>query len=100
MVAARPLHACPVKRSLCYETLSETEWAPPEPGAVFCPTVYVNIESFLQKKLDAMACYRSQLKTPPDPRSLQNIEALARFRGATVNRPAAEAFALVRDLLE
>ena len=100
LVAARPVAHCPVQKLLCYETLSETEWAPPREGSVFIPTVFVNIEPYLQKKLDAMACYRSQLKDPPNPRSLQNIEALARLRGATVNLHAAEAFMLVRDIAD
>ena len=100
LVAARPIAGCPVKRILAYETLSETEWAPPEAGSVFFPTVFVNIETHLQQKLDAMACYQSQLKEPPNPRSLSNIESLARLRGATVNMHAAEAFMLIRDVLD
>ena len=99
LVAARPLADCPVKQLLCYETLSETEWSPPIDSAVFYPTVFVDIGPYLQKKLDAMACFETQLKPPPNPRSLQAIEALARYRGATVNLHAAEAFVLVREIV-
>jgi LmbE family N-acetylglucosaminyl deacetylase len=98
LVAARPLSNCPVRRLLSYETLSETEWSPPRPTAAFHPTVFVDIAEYLEKKLAAMACYRSQLKEPPNPRSLRNIEALARVRGATIDTHAAEAFMLIRDI--
>ncbi len=99
LVAARPLANCPVQRLLCYETLSETEWSPPIVGAVFYPTVFVDISAHLPKKLDAMACFETQLKLPPSPRSLPAIEALARYRGATVHVHAAEAFVLVREIV-
>jgi LmbE family N-acetylglucosaminyl deacetylase len=98
LVAARPLAGCPVRRVLCYETLSETEWTPPIDGAVFFPTVFVNIEKQLQRKLDAMACYKSQLKQAPNPRSLDVLRALAQLRGSTIHAPAAEAFELVREI--
>ncbi|MDQ3813972.1 MAG: PIG-L family deacetylase, partial [Armatimonadota bacterium] len=97
LVAARPINDCSVRRLLCYETLSETEWA--APSSAFVPTVFVNITDYLETKLQAMACYRSQLKEAPHARSLQNIEALARLRGATVSLPAAEAFMLVREIV-
>ena len=99
LVAARPLASCPVKQLLCYETLSETEWAPPIDGAAFVPTVFVDIAAHLSKKLEAMRCFASQLKPAPNPRSLEAIEALARYRGSTVSVHAAEAFVLVRDVV-
>ena len=96
LVAARPANDCPVKQLLCYETLSETEWAPRAGCGTFVPTVYVNITDYLETKLQAMACYRTQLKEPPHSRSLDAIRALATLRGATVGFCAAEAFALER----
>lgn len=100
MVAARPTNSLSVLRLLCYETLSETEWGSPLGSSVFVPTVYVNITDFLEKKLQAMACYQSQLREFPHPRSHTAIEALARFRGSTVGVSAAEAFMLVREIVQ
>ena len=96
LVAARPLADCSVRKILAYETLSETEWAPPQKDAVFYPTVFVDISDFLEKKLAAMSCFESQVKPPPNARSLRNITALAHYRGATVACEAAESFMLVR----
>jgi LmbE family N-acetylglucosaminyl deacetylase len=99
LVAARPIKACPTHTLYCYETLSETDWAAPFPDSVFVPTVFVDITDYLNLKLRALACYESQLKAPPHPRSLEAVEGLARLRGATVGLAAAEAFVLVRTLI-
>jgi LmbE family N-acetylglucosaminyl deacetylase len=99
MVATRPINSCPIRRLLCYEVLSETEWASPFGNDAFIPTVFVDISEYLDRKLEATACYRSQLKQPPHSRSLQAIEALARLRGSTVSLQAAEAFVLVREIV-
>jgi N-acetylglucosamine malate deacetylase 1 len=99
LVAARPINNCPVRTILSYETLSETEWAAPVGDQAFIPTVFVDIEKYLERKLQAMTCYQTQLRPAPHPRSLQTIEALARLRGATVGLAAAEAFQLVRQII-
>jgi N-acetylglucosamine malate deacetylase 1 len=100
LVAARPLAGCPVRKIMAYETISETEWAPPQAGAVFYPTIFRDISDHLSAKLEAMQCYKTQLFEPPSARSLRTIEALARFRGATISRNAAEGFMLIREILD
>jgi N-acetylglucosamine malate deacetylase 1 len=99
LVAARPLGPSAVERILAYETLSETEWGAPTSGAAFRPTVYVDISEHLGKKLEAFACFRTQVKTAPHPRSADVIRALATYRGAAAHLAAAEAFALVREII-
>ena len=49
-------------------------------------------------KLKAMAIFESQLSVFPEARSIGAIEALAKYRGATVSVKAAEAFSLVREV--
>ena len=98
LVAARPLEHCPVRRILAYETISETEWAPPQGDLVFYPTVFVDISEHLDRKLEAMSCFESQLAPPPSARSLRTITALAQFRGSTIARDAAESFMLIREV--
>lgn len=99
LVAARPINGCSVRQLLCYETLSETEWSPPRADSLFIPTVFVDIEHHLATKLKAMACYHTELKAFPHPRSLEALDALAKLRGATAGLAAAEAFAVVRQIL-
>jgi len=100
LVAARPINGCSVYRLLSYETLSETEWAPPSGSDAFVPTVFVDINQYLDAKLEAAKCYHSQLKESPHPRSLEAITLQARLRGSTVNLLAAEAFMLVREIIK
>ncbi len=65
----------------------------------FHPDLYVDITAHLETKLRAHACHRSQLKPPPHHASLENVERLARLRGAEVSVEAAEAFRCLRILL-
>lgn len=85
-----------VRQLLFYETLSSTEWRPPTSMPPFAPTYFVDISAHLARKLEALACYRSEMLPFPHPRSLEAVEALARFRGVTVGCAAAEAFAVGR----
>ena len=98
MVALRPKYEHVVKRIYAYETLSETGWDIPNTVNEFIPTVYEDISDTLDKKLEAMRIFQSQLAGFPAARSLGAIEALAKFRGATVNVMAAEAFTLIREV--
>jgi LmbE family N-acetylglucosaminyl deacetylase len=99
LVAARPNKATYPTRVCAYETLSETNWNAPYLTPSFLPTLYVDIAATLERKLDAMRAFASQLRPFPNERSLEALEALARLRGATVHRPAAEAFVVVREVL-
>ncbi len=99
IVASRPINNCSVKNILSYETLSETEWGSPNAGDVFIPNVFVDITRFLSDKLKAMSCFASQIKSSPHPRSLEVIEHFAKFRGSTIGYQAAEAFMLIRCII-
>ena len=100
MVALRPKYEHVIKRIYAYETLSETGWDIPNTVNEFIPTVYEDISDTLEKKLAAMNIFQSQLADFPAARSLGAIEALAKYRGATVNVMAAEAFTLIREIKE
>jgi len=102
MVATRPVEGSSVQRLLCYETASSTEWAPPFPGSVFSPNVFIDITSTLPRKLDAMRfyarTYTGELRPYPHPRSYEAIEAYARRHGVVAGVEAAEPFMLVRQV--
>ena len=100
LVAARPVANNTIKAIYSYETLSETEWAAPFGDDAFIPNHFVNISESFQKKLKAMACFKSQVKPFPNPRSLETIEALAKFRGSTVGFDRAEAFMIIREIID
>ena len=99
MVACRPLANCLVKRVYAYETLSETEWGEPVSSDAFVPNKYVSFsEDEFSVKLKAMSCFKSQLYAFPASRSLEAIEALAKYRGATVSKMRAESFEVLREI--
>lgn len=81
-----------------FETPSSTEWAWPLEGSVFKPNMFIDIESTLHQKLQAMTCYSSELRDYPHPRSLRAIEQRAAYWGSHVGRKAIEAFQVLRDL--
>ncbi|WP_406590214.1 PIG-L deacetylase family protein [Bacillus atrophaeus] len=95
MTATRPLPGHFVKQVLAYETLSSTEWNYLQKDQ-FHANYFINIEEELDMKLKAMACYGSELRDFPHPRSLQAIENNAYVLGAKSGFKAAEAFMLVR----
>jgi LmbE family N-acetylglucosaminyl deacetylase len=99
MVAVRPHQATYPETILAYETLSETNWNAPYLTPGFLPNVFIDITDTLDLKLKAMRMYGSQLRASPHERSVEALKALATLRGATVHRPAAEAFVLIRDVI-
>jgi LmbE family N-acetylglucosaminyl deacetylase len=61
--------------------------------------VYVDISGFLDKKLEAMKYYKTELRKFPHPRSLEGLELLARERGLGIGVEAAECFRLIREIV-
>lgn len=98
MVAVRPRGNNYPKRVYAYETLSETGWNIPNVNNDFIPTVYEDITDTIDLKIAAMNIFESQLAPFPAARSIGAIEALAKFRGATVSLKSAEAFSLIREV--
>lgn len=96
MVALRPIENPQLERIYAYETLSETEWNIPSAENVFMPNTYSDITEYIQQKLNAMSCFETQIRDFPNPRSLEAIEALSRFRGSTIGVRNAESFVSIR----
>lgn len=93
LTACRPLPGSTVRTLLSFETPSATEWNVP---SAFAPTYYVNITQTLAAKREALQKYDREMRPFPHPRSHEAIEALAKWRGATVGVAAAEAFEVIR----
>ena len=81
-----------------YETLSETHWNIPYMEQGFFPDTMVNISDYLEKKLEALRCFKSQIRPFPDARSIEAIEALAKLRGSQISYAAAEGFVTARRI--
>lgn len=101
ITASRPMpHQC-VKNLFFFETLSSTEWQTPTSlpnGNSFFPTVYIDIEPFIEKKLQALHFYQGEMRKYPHSRSYEGIRLLAQYRGLCVGLKFAEAFILGRSI--
>ena len=97
-VALRPHQAsrCGPHMIVAYEVPSETHLQAPYLKAGFEPQLWVDISATLEAKLDALACFESQVGPGPELRSLQTLRALATWRGAQIHAAAAESFVVIR----
>ncbi len=66
---------------VAYETLSETHWNAPNIEPNFTPNWVIDISDHIERKLKALRCYKSQIPDFPGSRSIEAVEALAKFRG-------------------
>jgi len=95
LVATRPTESC-IKAVYAFDTASSTEWAFPR---TFTADTWVDISATLDKKIAAMACYESEVRDYPHPRSLEALRHRARAWGNQHCIDAAEVFMTVRRTL-
>jgi len=88
-----------IKKIYMMEVLSETEFAPSTKEDSFIPNVFVDISKFMDKKIEIMKVFESEIGEHPFPRSEKNLTALATFRGACCGCEYAESFILLKEIL-
>jgi LmbE family N-acetylglucosaminyl deacetylase len=89
----------PTVRSVrAYETLSETEFGIRPDDHGFRPNLFIDIVGQLDKKLEIMGIFDSELGPFPFPRSEVTLRALAQLRGSQSGVHAAEAFMLLKEI--
>ncbi|MDA7676450.1 PIG-L family deacetylase [bacterium] len=75
------------------EILSSTDWSYSTGECLFKPNHYINLpKTYLDIKLKALAAYRNIMRSPPHPRSVEGVTALATHRGCQSGCIYAEAF--------
>jgi LmbE family N-acetylglucosaminyl deacetylase len=94
LVATRPMEDS-IEAVYAFETSSSTEWGYPRS---FVPDTWVDISSTLGAKIAAMACYESELRDYPHPRSLEALSYKAAAHGSECCMRAAEVFMTVRRI--
>jgi len=87
-----------IKKVYMMETLSETEFALSTKEDSFIPNTFINISPYIDKKIEIMKIFESEIGDHPFPRSEKNIKALATFRGASSNCQYAESFMLLKEI--
>lgn len=86
-----------IKSIRAMEVLSETEYALFSQNQ-FAPNLFVGIDSFIEKKINIMKIYKSEISDAPFPRSVECIKAQAILRGSMCNLKFAEAFLNVKEI--
>jgi len=99
MTACRPKPNCKISEIYTFETVSSTEWSSYEISQ-FIPNHFVAVDQYIDKKIEALKLYESEILAFPHARSIENIEALSKVRGASVGVKAAEAFSVIRQVVK
>ncbi len=93
-IAVRPYTARSVRAFRLFETPSATDW-----GDQFNPNIFVDIGEQMDRKLEAMEAYASELMDPPHPRSLDALRTRAGYWGQQIGVEYAEAHSLEREVI-
>ncbi|MBK30346.1 MAG: GlcNAc-PI de-N-acetylase [Euryarchaeota archaeon] len=87
-----------VRKVMCMEIPSETNFSITPIDREFRPNCYVDINPFLNQKVSIMELYDGEISDFPFPRSDRAIKSLAYLRGAEAGRFACESFMLLREI--
>ncbi len=95
MVALRPVHNH-IEEIRTFYTVGSTELGNP---MSFIPNLWINIDKYIDKKIEAFSQYDSEVRCYPHPRSLKGLKILSQYVGNQVLLHHAEAFVIVRSIL-
>jgi len=87
-----------VKNVYSYEVPSSTEQAPNLAQYSFIPNKFVDISKYLDKKIELLSMYDTEVYPFPHTRSLEVAKMTAKLWGAKNNVAAAEAFVVIREI--
>lgn len=93
LTATRPMPGETVKELYAFEVLSSTEWNFP---LSFLPDYFVRINDTIERKIQAMEIYQSELRDYPHPRSIKAIKLNAEYWGMRTGLGLAESFKTLR----
>jgi LmbE family N-acetylglucosaminyl deacetylase len=98
LIATRLVAGSTVRRVLAGEVPESTHQAFGAPA--FSPTVFVSLdEASAERKCRALACYVSESRPYPHPRSVEAVEERMRMWGGLAGVGRSEAFVLLREVV-
>lgn len=98
LTACRPVGEYSTKEIYTFETPSSTEWGFGKGNNSFIPNVFEDVTNTFNYKLEAMKCYKTEIREYPHPRSLKSLEIIAAKWGTVVGKEYVEAFELIRKI--
>jgi LmbE family N-acetylglucosaminyl deacetylase len=95
LMATRPGAFPGLEKLISYEVLSSSEW---NFTKVFLPNHFESLQKrHILLKCKALACFKSETRKYPHPRSNEGLIALASYRGIQSGFKFAEAYQLIRN---
>lgn len=82
-----------------FEIASSTDFTVKQLENKFEPNLFINIDDFWSKKLEALKFYDMEMRPSPHSRSYEKLRSLAEYRGAQSGIALAEAFEVVRKII-
>ena len=98
LTAFRPLSSESWNEIRTFEVPSSTDYGHEKITNSFYPNLYIDINNYFLNKCNALKQYESEIMVPPNSRSFDGIEALAKYRGHQVGLNYAEAFEIIRKI--
>ncbi|MFN5372676.1 MAG: PIG-L deacetylase family protein [Bacteroidia bacterium] len=100
VTAIRPMSHEKVQTLICFETPSSTEWQAFNYPNPFLPNLFMSIsENNLNAKIKGMESYEFEKRPYPHPRSPEALKIQAQRWGVAIGKPLAEAFMLIRSII-
>lgn len=96
LVSTRPTSKFLVKKVVCFETPSSTDWSTKSNN--FNSNMYIDIEKTINKKIRAFSQYKKEIQKYPSPRSKKSLLARAQYWGSKIGINYAESFIILREI--
>lgn len=96
MACAKTFRTPYIKRITAMEIISETDYGFRKES--FQPNLFIDISNEMEKKLEAMKIYDTEIEEVPFPRSLENIRAIGTVHGGCCVCRYAEAFEIIKQI--
>lgn len=98
LTAFRPEPKEKLEQFITFEVPSATDYRVLRNERNFIPNYFVNIEKFIKSKINAIKCYKKEVKPYPHSRSIIGVKNLSKIRGNQSGLKYAEAFEIIRQI--
>jgi len=78
---------------------SSTDWIDGRILENFVPNTFVDIENYIEKKLQALSYYKSEMREYPHPRSVESLRIFSNYWGNRVGKRYVEPLCLIRKII-
>ena len=98
MTACRPQPGFKNPDIYSFYIQSSTDWISSTEATQFVPNVFVDVENEIERKIEALAAYQTEMREYPHSRSLESIRVFSRYWGTRFGKRFSEPFILVRSV--